>query len=163
MFWPASSQSSPPLPRQEISHIPCQWGGPGYSGASPITHKLCANKSHVRPDQMGETDASKAHAAARAMLEVFASVGATRFEVTWTDIDEDKVRFQRASSAELIRTISGILDAAADANLNVIVRPEGRGVRFIQLDDLTADKLPAVAPAMFLILETSPGSLFFVR
>jgi hypothetical protein len=124
----------------------------------PVTHNLCANTLHGRADHMGETDASKPHAAARAMLEVFASVGATRFEVTWTNIDEDKVRFQRASSAELIRALPGILDAAAADRLNVIVRPEGRDVRFIQLDDLTADKLPAVAPAMFLILETSPGS-----
>jgi hypothetical protein len=133
-------------------------GRPRLRWSVPITHNLGANNSHGRADQMGETDASKAHAAARTMLEVFATVGATRFEVTWTNIDEDKVRFQRASSAELIRTISGILDAAAVAKLNVIVRPEGWGVRFIQLDDLTADKLPAVAPAMFLILETSSGS-----
>src|SRR5438477_5002023 len=107
---------------------------------------------------MGEHDPSTAHAAAQAMLELFASVGTSRFEVTWTSIDEDKEKFQRKSSAELIRAIPGILDAATAARLNVIVRPEGRGVRFIQLDDLTADKLPPLAPAMFLILETSPGS-----
>jgi RepB DNA-primase from phage plasmid len=29
---------------------------------------------------------------------------------------------------------------------------------FIQLDDLTADQLPQLAPAMFLIFETSPGN-----
>ena len=31
-------------------------------------------------------------------------------------------------------------------------------MRFIQLDDLAAEKLPALAAAMFLILETSPGN-----
>jgi hypothetical protein len=31
-------------------------------------------------------------------------------------------------------------------------------VRFIQLDDLAAAKLPALAAAMFLIIETSPGN-----
>ena len=38
------------------------------------------------------------------------------------------------------------------------MRPRGRDVRFIQLDDLAAEKLTALAPAMFLIIETSPGN-----
>jgi RepB DNA-primase from phage plasmid len=84
-----------------------------------------------------------ATAEARRMLDTFASVGATRFEVTWTD---------------LARTMPEILDRAARRHHNVIVRPEGPGVSFIQLDDLTAEKLAPLAPAMFLIIETSPGS-----
>ena len=40
----------------------------------------------------------------------------------------------------------------------MIVRPHGPGVTFIQLDDLKADKLARLAPAVFLILETSPGN-----
>ena len=40
----------------------------------------------------------------------------------------------------------------------MIVRPHGPGVSFIQLDDLAADQLPALAPAVFLTLETSPGN-----
>jgi hypothetical protein len=82
-------------------------------------------------NRMGEHDTSTAHAAARTMLELFASVGATRFEVTWTNIDEGKEQFPRKSSTELIRTIPAVLDAAA-VRLNVIVRSEGPGVRFIQ-------------------------------
>jgi hypothetical protein len=38
------------------------------------------------------------------------------------------------------------------------VRPHGPGVTFIQLDDLKADQLPPLAPAVFLTIETSPGN-----
>ena len=38
------------------------------------------------------------------------------------------------------------------------MRPHGPGVTFIQLDDLNADLLAALAPAVFLTLETSPGN-----
>ena len=41
---------------------------------------------------------------------------------------------------------------------NIIVRPHGASVTFIQLDDLKADRLPALAPRLFLALETSPGN-----
>jgi hypothetical protein len=41
---------------------------------------------------------------------------------------------------------------------NVIVRPHGPTVTFIQLDDLKAANLARVAPAVFLLLETSPGN-----
>jgi hypothetical protein len=51
-----------------------------------------------------------------------------------------------------------LLDTANADRLNLTIRPRGRGVRFIQLDDLAADKLPALAAAMFLIIETSPGN-----
>jgi hypothetical protein len=40
----------------------------------------------------------------------------------------------------------------------VIVRPHGTGIAFLQLDDLTAARLPALAPAVFLTLEISPGN-----
>ena len=38
------------------------------------------------------------------------------------------------------------------------MRPHGDGVTFIQLDDLKADQLSRVAPAVFLALQTSPGN-----
>ena len=40
----------------------------------------------------------------------------------------------------------------------MIVRPHGPAVTFIQLDDLKAENLARLAPAVFLILETSPGN-----
>jgi len=129
---------------------------------------------------MGEasTDPPLMVAAARTMLGIFASVGAARFHVTWTN---SAGRPRRPSSlrknlqslggplpqtdnadwlnavhiapinvADLGRTISALLDTAIADRLNLTVRPRGRGVRFIQLDDLAADKLPALASAMFL-------------
>jgi hypothetical protein len=62
------------------------------------------------------------------------------------------------SLAELTRTLPGMLDAATASERNVIVRPHGDGVTFIQLDDLKADQLDRPAPAVFLALETSPGN-----
>src|SRR5690348_14240877 len=107
---------------------------------------------------MGEDSASTGQTEALAMLDLFASVGATHFEVTWTDAGGDKQLFRRKSHADLARSIAGILDHAIRQQRNVIVRPHGSGVTFIQLDDLSADKLPVLAPAVFLTLETSPGN-----
>jgi hypothetical protein len=50
------------------------------------------------------------------------------------------------------------LAAATRLQRNVIVRPYGADVSFIQLDDLKADKLPTLVTAAFLTLETSPGN-----
>jgi RepB DNA-primase from phage plasmid len=108
---------------------------------------------------MGDDSASTTHAAAQAMLDTFASVGATGFDVTLTNRSGDKERFQRdIGLADLTRTLPHMLDAAAAREHNVIVRPHGSGETFIQLDDLAADKLPRLAPAVFLALETSPGN-----
>jgi hypothetical protein len=77
------------------------------------------------------------------MLDIFASVGATRFDVTWTTRAGEKEWFRRSMSfADLRRTMPAMLDAAPAKQRNVIVRPHGPGVTFIQLDDLKADQLP---------------------
>ena len=105
------------------------------------------------------SEGESAHSAARAMLDCFASVGASHFDVTSTMRSGEKDWFRRnVPLAELARTLPGILDAAASSERNVIVRPHGPGITFLQLDDLTADRLPAVTPAVFLALETSPGN-----
>jgi hypothetical protein len=66
-------------------------------------------------------------------------------------------QFRRGVSiGELRLKLPAMIDVAAASQRNVIVRPHGAGVAFIQLDDLKADKLAALAPAVFLILETSP-------
>lgn len=125
-------------------------------------------------------------AVARAMLDIFASVGAERFHVTWTnsagqprrprslraalqslggplphtDNEDwlDAVHIAGIGVADLNRTIPALLETATANRLNLTIRPRGLGVRFIQLDDLAADQLPALAAAMFLILETSPDN-----
>jgi hypothetical protein len=108
---------------------------------------------------MGDDSAEIGHTEAGAMLDIFASVGATRFDVTWTNRAGDKERYWRGVSLpELTRTLPGMLDAATASERNVIVRPHGDGVTFIQLDDLKADQLSRPAPAVFLSLATSPGN-----
>jgi len=108
---------------------------------------------------MAEDSTNTGQSEARAMLDAFASVGATRFDVTWTNRSGEPRRFREAVAlADLTRTMPGMLDEATARQRNLIIRPHGPGVTFIQLDDLTADKLPRIAPAMFLSLETSPGS-----
>ena len=135
---------------------------------------------------MGETGTDTPLLAARRMLDIFASVGADRFHVTWTNsagrprrprslrknlqspggpppqTDNadwlDAVHIAGLGTADLDGIIPALLDTAAADRLNLTVRPRGHGVRFIQLDDLAAGKLPALAAAMFLIIETSPGN-----
>lgn len=120
------------------------------------------------------------------MLEVFGSVGATRFTMTWTNTagmprsprslqqrlqsipgpmpsaaNDDwcnAVHISGINYADLHRIMPTLLTTALSERLNLILRPEGSQVSFIQLDDLKIDRLPRIAPAMFLALETSPGN-----
>jgi hypothetical protein len=93
------------------------------------------------------------------MLDAFASVGATHFDVTWTTRAGEKEWFRRGMRlAELARTLPAMLDSAPGKQRNVIVRPHGPAVTFIQLDDLKVGNLTRIAPAVFLTLETSPGN-----
>lgn len=108
---------------------------------------------------MTEDESTTAHSEARRMLETFASVGATHFNVTWTNLADQPHRSHKGISLrEIVRAAPVYLDAAAADQLNVIVRPYGRDVWFIQLDDLKTDQLARLAPRIFLILETSPGN-----
>src|ERR1700759_5625232 len=108
---------------------------------------------------MSEDGNNTAHSAARVMLDAFASVGATSFDVTRTTSAGDKDSFRRGVSlTDLARTMPGMIDAATAEQRNLIVRPHSCSVSFIQLDDLTAERLPRLAPAVFLALETSPGN-----
>jgi hypothetical protein len=51
------------------------------------------------------------------------------------------------------------LPSDAMAGENVIIRPMGSGVAFVQLDDLkTQEQIDRVRPAAFIIHETSPGN-----
>jgi hypothetical protein len=128
---------------------------PAVYCAAPHRRASCGNTGGA----MTEDGTTAGHSEARAMLDVFASVGATHFDVTWTNSAGDPRRYDEGVSvAELRRRIPAELDRATRHRRNVIVRPHGPGVTFLQLDDLTADKLPPLAPAVFLIFETSPGN-----
>jgi len=96
---------------------------------------------------MGEDSATTDEQEARRMLEIFSSAGATRFDVTWTDSAGDKQRFRRnVPLAALSRSLPAILAEAERQQHNVIVRPDGPGVTFIQLDDLKPGTLPRLRP-----------------
>ncbi len=108
---------------------------------------------------MTEDGAQTGHIEARVMLEAFASVGATRFDVTWTTRAGDKEWFRRGVNlADLRHTLPAMLDNAPAKQRNIIVRPHGAAVTFIQLDDLAPANLARLSPAVFLILETSPAN-----
>jgi hypothetical protein len=108
------------------------------------------------------------------MLDIFTSVGAERYLVTWTN-SAGKPRRPRSLRKNLQSLggplpqtdnenwldavhIAGIGAADFGRTLPALLGHRGRGVRFIQLDDIAAGKLPALAAAMFLIIETSPGN-----
>ena len=105
-------------------------------------------------------DASNSRAAqAVAMIDLFASIGATHFDITHTHLSGEKRGYRRERPLAEVRESMPPLIAAADRRQNnVIVRPRVEGATCIQLDDLDRDKAKAVASAAFLILETSPGS-----
>jgi hypothetical protein len=105
---------------------------------------------------MGEDSSKPDHDEAKAMLGICASVGADAVDLTVTSNAGDKELFRRnLPLAELERLLPLLLDGAADHKRNVIIRPHGPEVTLLQLDDLKAHQLPAVA---FVTLETSPGN-----
>ena len=66
------------------------------------------------------------------MLDAFASVGATRFDVTWTTCAGEKEWFRRGMSFDdLGRNLPRMLDEAPSKQRKVIVRPHGHAVTFI--------------------------------
>ncbi len=103
----------------------------------------------------GETRAG----ASLGMLDAFASVGAERFDLTFTDAAGEKISFQGNRPLDQLRSaIPGILQQAAERQENVIVRPRSAGTALIQLDDLGEQAVERLRPVSFLVLRTSPGS-----
>jgi hypothetical protein len=110
------------------------------------------------------------------MVDTFASCGATSFFVTKTELewpDHKKVKWGKDYSLDALREkLPGIVRTAAIrhphglpdgqevmAGENVIIRPAGPGIAFVQLDDLnTSEQLERVRPAACIIHATSPGN-----
>jgi hypothetical protein len=98
---------------------------------------------------------------AQEMLSAFASVGAVRFDVTFTDAAGGKAGFRGNRSLDQLHSaIGGILAGATERQHNVIVRPRTHadGPSLIQLDDLDESAALRLRPVSFLALRTSPGS-----
>lgn len=105
------------------------------------------------------------------MLEAFVSVGAYSFVVTKTDIQQKlkwgktyftwQVREKLPSmvrTAALRRPVTLEDGQTVMAGENLIIRPTGPNVAFVQLDDLSAEQLDRVRPAVFIIHATSLGN-----
>ena len=110
-------------------------------------------------------------AAAQRMLDSFTCVGATAFVVTKTDVNQQLIWGKTYPAEEVRRLMPAMVRTAAirkssqlpnggtlTAGENLIIRPTGHGVAFVQLDDLNAEQLDRVRPAVFIIHATSPGN-----
>jgi hypothetical protein len=97
---------------------------------------------------------------ANRMLDVFASVGARAFDVTFLDIDGAKRGFRKEQSVlQLKNSLPKLLPGLTERQNNLIVRPHPKdGVALVQLDALDAAALERVKDVAFLTLATSPGN-----
>jgi hypothetical protein len=96
---------------------------------------------------------------ALAMLDAFASVGATAFDVSLFDIEEVQKGFQSGRSvAELQRSMSARLEAASRTQNNIVIRPRSTTATLIQLDDFSDDRADKISPFAFMIVQTSPNN-----
>ena len=96
---------------------------------------------------------------ALAMLDAFASVGVTAFDVTLTSLEGEPRRFRPNRSFDDLRgSIGRMLQDAERDQQNVIIRPRCKTAALIQLDDLTTETAAKLAPLSFMVLLTSPGN-----
>jgi hypothetical protein len=108
---------------------------------------------------MNAEDASTDSNAALAMLEAFTHSGASRFDLTLTNQQGEKVRFRsKLSPTDLRRILPALLADATQKQHNVIIRPYDPNTDFIQLDDLDHNATQRLKDSAFLALETSPGN-----
>ena len=103
-------------------------------------------------------DYSEQISAALEMLDLFASVGAEAFDLTFKKQDETaKANYRKAQSVGSFRnSIPHLVPSSYENKFSLIARPRSRKVALIQLDDLTAEKAATVKDFAFLFLETSP-------
>lgn len=94
------------------------------------------------------------------MLDLFAGIGVRFFDITHTNIDEEKRGFRPKQTLEQAKeSMPYLVPSSARRQNNVIIRPhQPPAVLLIQLDDLSADNLVRVKPSAFMIVGTSPGN-----
>ena len=109
-------------------------------------------------DGKGSANTGEPIAEALRLLDLFASVGAEAFDITHTNLQQEKRGFRPAQSlAQARQSMPYLVPSAARRQNNLIIRPRaGADVTLVQLDDLAPDALARIAPAAFLILRTSP-------
>jgi len=98
--------------------------------------------------------------AALEMVELFASVGAERFELTHTNLDQESRGCRHGQTVEQIKTsLPYLIPSSFRRQNNVILRPHNTAsAAFIQLDDLKAEGIERVKPVAFMVIETSPAN-----
>jgi hypothetical protein len=93
------------------------------------------------------------------MLDTFASVGVTHFDLTHIDLDGEKRGFRpQQALSQLKNSLPKLFPGAEARRNNIIVRPHSGKVQLVQLDDLDQAALSRVGEAAFLTLQTSPGN-----
>jgi len=93
------------------------------------------------------------------MLDTFASVGVTHFDLTHIDLDGEKRGFRpQQSLSQLKNSLPKLFPGAEARRNNIIVRPHSGKAQLVQLDDLDQAALGRVGDAAFLTLQTSPGN-----
>src|SRR5580698_8311388 len=93
------------------------------------------------------------------MLDTFASVGATHFDLTHLNLDGEKRGFRpQQTLAQLKNSLPRLFPGATARQNNIIVRPHSDIAQLIQLDDLKAEGLEKLKDVAFLTLQTSPGN-----
>ncbi len=93
------------------------------------------------------------------MLNAFASVGATAFDVTLLDIEGREQGFQKNRGLqELLRSMGQRLEAAERSHHSIVIRPRSTTATLIQLDDFDEAKAERLVPHSFMTLQTSPGN-----
>lgn len=104
-------------------------------------------------------DPHQRYIAALTMLDLFASVNVTHFDITKITLDDKKSGYySNAPIDELKRRTPATLDAADKAQNNIIIRPRHVSPFLIQLDDLDRTKLSKLASIAFMMIETSPDN-----
>jgi hypothetical protein len=98
--------------------------------------------------------------AALEMVDLFASVGVERFELTHTNIDQVLRGCRHGQTVNQVKTsLPYLIPSSFTRQNNVILRPHNSArAAYIQLDDLAAVALDKIKPAAFMVIETSPGN-----
>ncbi|SRR5579883_2481 len=123
------------------------------SGSSAAGQPANISEKQKLPSPEEET---RAGGPAAGMLDAFASVGAQRFDLTFTDAAGEKVAFRGNRTLDELRSaMPAILQEAEKRRHNVIVRPRSNDATLVQLDDLGDDAAARLFPVSFLVLRTS--------
>ncbi|WP_375493318.1 DNA-primase RepB domain-containing protein [uncultured Nostoc sp.] len=95
------------------------------------------------------------------MVDLFVASGADRFDVTLTNANGELIRYRPNLTTEDVKhKIPYSINQAIENRHNIIIRPRNHAktIFFVQLDDLSTDKLEKVEYARFLTIETSPNN-----